>query len=109
MDFLELIRMNQTGKKWLEKKKKKLLISPHTNKTCKPAENRELISQMILWIDLDAAIPKLIQFWLIPTLSPLLLTFSDELNNAYLCHPGPAGAQPDCSEVVYYGEHRKQS
>lgn len=43
---------------------------------------------MIPWIDLDAAIPKFIQFWLIPTLSPSAAHFlTDELNNAYLCHP----------------------
>lgn len=53
-----------------------LIISPHKNKICKPAENSELISQTIPWIDLDTAIPKPIQFWLIPTLSTLLLTIS---------------------------------
>ena len=66
---------------------KKFLISPRQNKMCKPAENRELISQTIPWIDVDAAISNLIQFRLIPTsFSSVAHSLADELNNAYLCH-----------------------
>lgn len=78
MNFGGTFRMNQTEKKWVE--------NPLTYMYM-PAENRKLISQVIPGMDLDIVIPKLILFWLIPTLSPLATHFhTDELNNAYLCH-----------------------
>lgn len=106
LNFLEFIHDEPDLEDVIEKSSN----IPHQNKMCKPAENRELISQTIPWIDLDAAISNLIQFWLIPTLSPSVAHFlTDELNNAYLCHPKSCRSTTDCSEVVYYGEHEKQS